>query len=51
MGTATGQRPRLTSLTGAFDQIVGRAGPIAVRWLLGLLWLSNVDWKVPLEFR
>ena len=50
MGTESPLRSRMTSLTGTFDRIVGRAGPVAVRWLLGLLWLSNTDWKVPPDF-
>ena len=37
-------------LTVEIDRQVGRYGPVAVRWLLGLMWLSNVNWKVPTGF-
>lgn len=36
--------------TGEVDRYTVRFGPVVVRWLLGLLWLSNVNWKVPTEF-
>jgi len=32
------------------DRVSTRCGPVVVRWLLGLMWLSNVNWKVPTEF-
>lgn len=41
---------RLGSVTAAVDRVSERAGPVAVRWLLGLMWLSNVGWKVPTGF-
>ncbi len=40
----------LDRLSGEVDRYAGRYGPVAVRWLLGLMWLSNVNWKVPTEF-
>lgn len=50
MRTESQHRSHVTSLNATFDRLVGRAGPIAVRWLLGLMWLSNANWKVPQEF-
>jgi thiosulfate dehydrogenase (quinone) large subunit len=32
------------------DAVTTRFGPATVRWILGLMWLSNVNWKVPTEF-
>jgi thiosulfate dehydrogenase [quinone] large subunit len=32
------------------DEVATRFGPATVRWVLGLMWLSNVNWKVPTEF-
>ncbi len=37
-------------LTAGVDRYAGRYGPVVARWLLGLMWLSNVNWKVPTEF-
>jgi uncharacterized membrane protein YphA (DoxX/SURF4 family) len=41
---------RIDAAVARVDAVSGRYGPVAVRWLLGLLWLSNVNWKVPTEF-
>jgi len=41
---------RVDSFTAGVDQAARRFGPVTVRWLLGLMWLSNVNWKVPTEF-
>ncbi len=43
-------RGRVSEVTATVDRIAGRAGPVAARWLLGLMWLSNVNWKVPPNF-
>lgn len=43
-------RGRVGEVTATVDRIAGRAGPVAARWLLGLMWLSNVNWKVPPNF-
>jgi thiosulfate dehydrogenase [quinone] large subunit len=37
-------------VTAEVDRWAGRYGPVAARWLLGLMWLSNVNWKVPTGF-
>jgi len=50
MDTDAAGRTRLDSMTAAVDRVSRRAGPVAVRWLLGLMWLSNVGWKVPTGF-
>ncbi len=42
--------PRVASLTADVDALVTRYAPIVVRWMAGLLWLSNVSWKVPTAF-
>jgi thiosulfate dehydrogenase (quinone) large subunit len=45
------QRPtRTESVADVVDRWAGRAGPPAVRWLLGLMWLSNAGWKIPPDF-
>jgi hypothetical protein len=36
--------------TARVDDVAARLGPVAVRWLAGLLWLSNVNWKTPPDF-
>jgi hypothetical protein len=32
------------------DRWSARVGPTTLRWILGLLWLSNLNWKVPTAF-
>lgn len=39
-----------STMTTHVDRIATRYGPTVVRWFLGLMWLSNVNWKVPTEF-
>lgn len=46
----TGLARRLGGVAERVDRVVRRAGPVTVRWILGLMWLSNVNWKVPTEF-
>ena len=41
---------RVASITAKTDAIVARYAPNVVRWMAGLLWLSNVSWKVPTAF-
>lgn len=41
---------RSAAVSAVVDDYAGRYGPVIVRWLLGLLWLSNVNWKVPTDF-
>ncbi|MCU0310117.1 MAG: hypothetical protein MUE36_04140 [Acidimicrobiales bacterium] len=41
---------RRDRVAATVDHAVRDVGPIVVRWLLGLMWLSNVNWKVPTEF-
>jgi hypothetical protein len=50
MDTEAQRHTRAESITAEVDRVAGRAGPVAVRWLLGLLWLSNAGWKVPPDF-
>jgi hypothetical protein len=40
----------VASVVGTVDRITGRVGSVAVRWLAGLLWLSNLNWKKPPDF-
>jgi uncharacterized membrane protein YphA (DoxX/SURF4 family) len=49
-GPNRGWRQRRDEVAALVDHTVRRAAPVTVRWLLGLLWLSNVNWKVPTEF-
>lgn len=37
-------------LTHRVDAAVSRWGPTALRWTAALLWLANVNWKVPPDF-
>jgi hypothetical protein len=32
------------------DRLAARFGSTLVRWLLGLMWLSNLNWKLPPDF-
>jgi len=41
---------RAGAITSTVDMIAGAYGPATVRWFLGLMWLSNVNWKVPPDF-
>lgn len=41
---------RRDEMAGRVDHALRRVAPVTVRWLLGLMWLSNVNWKVPTEF-
>lgn len=37
-------------LTITFDGVARRWGPTVLRWTAALLWLANVNWKVPPDF-
>lgn len=37
-------------ITRRVDATVGGWGPTALRWIAALLWLANVNWKVPPDF-
>jgi hypothetical protein len=37
-------------LTHRVDTAAGRWGPAVLRWTAALLWLANVNWKVPPDF-
>jgi hypothetical protein len=37
-------------VTQRVDRTVGGWGPTALRWTAALLWLANVNWKVPPDF-
>jgi hypothetical protein len=39
-----------TQLTHRVDTAAGRWGPGVLRWTAALLWLANVNWKVPPDF-
>ena len=40
----------LRQLTTRVDVVTGRFGPTILRWTAALLWLANVNWKVPPDF-
>ncbi|MEZ5143164.1 MAG: hypothetical protein R2726_11700 [Acidimicrobiales bacterium] len=49
----TGGSPLETApgtVAAGVDRWTARFGPPTVRWVLGLLWLANVNWKVPTDF-
>ena len=37
-------------MTETVDRTAARWGPTILRWAAGLLWLSNVSWKIPPQF-
>ncbi len=37
-------------LTDRADDVTNRWGPTVLRWTAALLWLANVNWKVPPDF-
>lgn len=39
-----------TQLTHRVDTASGRWGPAVLRWTAALMWLANVNWKVPPDF-
>lgn len=47
---ASGAEATAGRISDRIDQVTARFGPATVRWVLGLMWLSNVNWKVPTEF-
>lgn len=37
-------------VTDRIDDLAHRFGPLKLRWIAALLWLSNISWKVPTAF-
>ena len=48
-GRVSGGR-RMSVLTHRVDAATTRWGPTVLRWTAALLWLANVNWKVPPDF-
>jgi thiosulfate dehydrogenase (quinone) large subunit len=39
-----------SAVTARVDDATGRFGPSVLRWIAALLWLANVNWKIPPDF-